>query len=62
MFGSAVVSHSTFRISKGDRVRWKWFYYGRPKVADDLYFEEFAKSYKGITASTNADWFTPELR
>jgi len=50
---------STLRISDADRVRWEWFYYGRPKSAKNLYFEEFVKSAEGITVSTNIDWYTP---
>jgi hypothetical protein len=57
-----VVSASKFKISKADLVRWEWFYYGRPKIAANLYFEEFAKSPEGISASTNADWYTPEFK
>ena len=57
-----VASPSKFRISNADRVRWEWFYYGKPRVVANLYFEEFEKSTDGITASTNAHWYTPEFK
>src|ERR1700694_1008205 len=57
-----VVSPSKFKISRADRVRWEWFSYGKPKIPANLYFEEFAKSSEGITASTNVDWYKPQFK
>jgi len=57
-----VVSHSKFRISKADRVPWEWLYYGRPKVAANLYFEEFVESSNGIAAGADADWYAPGFK
>jgi len=57
-----VASPSNFRISKADRVRWEWFYYGKPKLVANLYFEEFTKSPDGTLVSTNAHWHTPEFK
>ena len=56
------VDHSTFRISTADRVRWEWFYYGRPKTPSNLYFMDFVKSTTGILAMTNVDWYKPSLK
>jgi hypothetical protein len=53
------IDRSTFRISDADRVRWEWFYYGRPQTPANLYYEDFVKSADGISASTNTDWCTP---
>jgi len=49
------VSRSTFRIHAADRVRWEWFYYGRPKTARNLCFLEFVRSDEGISSTTNVD-------
>jgi hypothetical protein len=40
-------------------VRWEWFYYGRPKIGANRYFEQFMKTSDGIEATTNADWYSP---
>jgi hypothetical protein len=53
---------STFRISIADRVRWEWFYYGRPKVDSNLYFLDYVRYPKGVTATTNVDWYQPNLK
>jgi len=51
------------RIGDATRVRWEWFFYGRPKVAANRYFEDFVKTPDGgIDAATNIDWYTPILR
>ena len=28
---------ATFRIQRASRVRWQWYYYGRPHLPEDLY-------------------------
>jgi len=56
------VSQSTFWISTADRVRWEWFYYGRSKNASNLYFLDFVRSYTGISATTNVDWYEYKLK
>jgi len=56
------ISSSSFRIAEAHRVRWEWFYYGRPKIASNLYFEEFVKSPEGILVTSNIDWYKPDFR
>jgi hypothetical protein len=58
----ATIDERTFRISDGERVRWEWFYYGRRKGASNLYFEEFVKTDRGITVTTNIDWHKPKFK
>src|SRR5580704_161436 len=60
--GRLEVDRSTFRISTADRVRWEWFYYGRPKTASNLYFQDFVRSSAGISATTNVDWYKAKLK
>lgn len=52
----------TFRIAGASSLRWEWFCYGRPKTPENLYFEEYVRSSDGISATTNVDWFKPDLR
>jgi hypothetical protein len=56
-----VVNESTFRVRDADRVRWEWFRYGQPKVASNLRFKDFVRTAEGIVATTNVDWYDPEL-
>ena len=51
-----------FRIDRASRVRWEWFYYGRPRVPANLYFIEFEKCDEDVTASTNIDFYTPNFK
>jgi hypothetical protein len=37
------VNQSTFRILNGVRVRWEWFYYGRPQTPENLRFYYYVK-------------------
>ena len=56
------LSASTFAIRNAAAVRWEWFYYGRPKTPSNLYFLDFVKSATGISATTNVDWYEPNLK
>jgi hypothetical protein len=55
------VDASTFRIGGADRVRWEWFLYGRPKTPSNLFFQDFIRQATAVSATTNVDWYTPEL-
>lgn len=58
----AVINDKMFRIQQADRVRWEWFYYGRPKTSSNRYFEDFIRKEGEIIATTNVDWYSPDLR
>lgn len=53
------ISTSKFRVGQADRVRWEWFYYGRPRVQSNFYYHDFERSPDGIIANTNVDWYKP---
>ena len=55
-------SGTTFWIKDAKRVRWEWFYYGRPKTPENLYFQEYIRTAEGISATTNVDWYKPNLQ
>jgi hypothetical protein len=57
----ALVDEGTFRIGEAARVRWEWFYYGRPKTSENLYFEDFVLENGRVSATTNTDWYTPDF-
>jgi len=58
----ATIDAKRFRIREADRVRWEWFYYGRPKLPANLYFEDFTLEGSQIRAQTNIDWCEPNLK
>ena len=57
-----VLDESTFQIRDAERVRWEWFFYGRPKTPANRFFKDFVKNGNTVVASTNVDWYTPDLR
>ena len=52
---------STFQISDAERVRWEWFAYGRRKTNENLFFKDFIKTGGTVVASTNVNWYTPDM-
>jgi hypothetical protein len=56
------VSADAFWIGDADRVRWEWFYYGRAQTPENLYYEEFVRAPEGVVATTNVDWYKPNLQ
>jgi hypothetical protein len=58
----AVVDKRTFRIADAARLRWEWFYYGRPKISANRYFMDFTMTAASVNAETNVDWYAPDLR
>jgi hypothetical protein len=57
--GDASISSREFRISTAARVRWEWFYYGRPKIAENRFFIEHVRLDDAVVASTNVTWYSP---
>jgi len=55
-------SRPILRIMDAVRIRWEWFYYGRPHIATNRYFNEFVKTSNGIKGTTNVDWNVPNLK
>lgn len=46
----------SFVIQRATRVRWEWFYYGRPKLLENRFFIEHVVAGQSIEASSNVDW------
>jgi len=53
--GLSVVDEKEFRIVAANRVRWEWFYYGRPKTSDNRYFIEHTRELGEIRVTTSQD-------
>ncbi len=51
-----VLEEGVFFIQSAARVRWEWFYYGRPKTEDNRYFIDFVNQGTKFSISTNANW------
>jgi hypothetical protein len=41
----------------GIPVRWEWFYYGREKLPQNLFYIEYVASGDTADIQTNVDWF-----
>ena len=55
------IEEGLFSIQCAARVRWEWFYYGRPQTKENRYFEEFVNEGAKVTTSTNVDWYSPQF-
>jgi len=53
------VSETELRIDHAAKVRWEWFYYGRPKSRANRYFIEHSCRGETVTATSNVDWYSP---
>ncbi len=50
-----------FLIQGAERVRWEWFYYGRPKLPENRYFREHVVKDGTVAATTNVTWLAPDF-
>jgi hypothetical protein len=50
------------RIQGAARVRWEWYFYGRPQIDSNRYFQDFVIKNGSIDVTTNIDWYVPYLR
>jgi hypothetical protein len=46
-------------IERASRVMWTWYFYGRPKEAENLYVEEHWIEGNKIMARSSVDWYVP---
>lgn len=64
--GAVTISERAFSIGRASRVRWEWYYYGRPRLPENRYFIEHVRTDGGVRAQTNASWahhpFAPSPR
>lgn len=56
------LTSSGFRINEAERVLWQFFYAGRPKTDANRFFYDFVKTPQAIVATSNVNWFTPNLQ
>ena len=56
------LNSSIFQIFDAERVRWEWFYYGRPKRDENRFFYDFIKTGKSVIATSNVNWYKPDMR
>jgi hypothetical protein len=46
----------SFIIQHASRVRWEWFYYGRPQLPENRFFVEHSLTADGVEAESNVNW------
>ena len=56
-----VGGQARLRIERASRVRWEWYYYGRPPRPENLFVEEHWISGTDVLASSTADWYEPKF-
>jgi len=52
----ALISAAEFKIRTASRVRWEWFYNGRPHTPEYRYFIEHIRTDDDISVTTDVDW------
>lgn len=55
------ISTTAFRIRRASKVRWEWFYYGRPQHCENHYYWEHILEDGNVHATSNVDWHPPCL-
>jgi hypothetical protein len=50
-----------FIIQHASRVRWEWFYYGRPKLPENRFFQEHIVKNEIVEATSNVNWYSPSF-
>ena len=54
--GNPTFQGQQFVIGSAARVLWQWYYYGRPRTPENLYFEDYLVRSDGVEAKSSADW------
>ena len=47
------------KIMDADEIKLTWYYYGKSKAQENLYFLNYRKGNKRISTDTNVDWYKP---
>ena len=58
---NATISADKFSIERASRVRWEWYYYGRPKTAENIYYIDYMFNGLELKADTNVTWYALSL-
>ncbi len=54
------VADDGLHIAEASRIKWEWFYYGRPRTPENRYSIEYRVDADGaITVTDTADWYEP---
>ena len=49
----------TLLIAKASRVRWEWYYYGRPQSPENLLFLDYTLKGEKVLRTSNQPWDIP---
>ena len=49
------IDATRFRIGSATAVPWTWYYYGRPRTPENLFYRDYAKQADNIAFRTNWD-------
>lgn len=51
-----IVEGTILRIPKASKVKWYWYYYGKPRQEENLLYYEYIVEGNNVTSSTNSPW------
>lgn len=55
-------SRDLFRVRQASRVKWRWYYYGRPKEPGNLFtIEPWIDEVGNVQARSDVDWYQPHF-
>jgi len=55
------INQSKLTIMKASRIRWEWFYYGKPKIIENRFFIDHIVKNNEVIATSNVNWYTPDF-
>ena len=47
----------TLTIEDADKILWRWYYYGKPTLPENLFYIEVTRQDGQLTGQTNVDWY-----
>ncbi|MDH3379827.1 MAG: hypothetical protein OEQ39_23130 [Gammaproteobacteria bacterium] len=53
-----VIEETKIKIPKASKVKWSWFYYGKPKEPENLLHYKYVVEGNAVSSTTNSRWPT----
>jgi len=51
----------SLEIKDADKIIWQWYYYGKERVPENLYFVEINRKDTVVNGKSNVDWYKPNF-
>jgi hypothetical protein len=53
------INQNKLTIKEASRVRWEWYYYGKPKTIENRFYIEHIVDGDKVVVSSNVNWYAP---